>query len=148
MVQVKVLFRGYLSSSVIVLVWIFLAISPASEFCLYEGNGLTLSQLQMLSDASLQQTTFENNMTKEEIAYDEQIILLLQCFQRNFSFCHNVFNAISLFATMFSTFSHRLFIQLQRFSIFLTKYVHSNLLQNCRMRERVKVYSVLKYLIG
>ena len=44
--------------------------------------------------------------------------------------------AISPFVTMFSTFSHRLSIW--------KKYVQSRLLQNCRMRERVKADGVLK----
>ena len=68
---------------------------------------------------------FENRATKEEIAQDEQFIL---------------------FATMFSTFSHRLSIQIKRFSIFITTYVQSHLLQNCCMGERVNtIYSIIFY---
>ena len=59
---------------------------------------------------------------------------------------YQLVNAISPFDTMFSTFSHRLSIHLQRFihsfiEIFyvLTKYVQSHLLHNCRMRERVNI---------
>ena len=65
---------------------------------------------------------FENIVTKEEIA-------------------------ISPFATMFSTFCHRLSIQLWRFFYFLTKYVQSRLLQNCRMREKVKILNMFFYAI-
>ena len=54
--------------------------------------------------------------------------------------------AITPFATMFSTFSHRLSInQIIEISYFLTKYVQSRLLQNCRMRERVKYTEGMQY---
>ena len=46
--------------------------------------------------------------------------------------------AISPFATMFSTFFHRLSI-----FYYLTKYVESHLLQNCCMRERVKHFNIV-----
>ena len=46
----------------------------------------------------------------------------------NFSFCHNVLNCIQW-----------LHIYFKIFSIFLSKYFLSRLLQNCCMRERVKV---------
>ena len=42
---------------------------------------------------------------------------------------------------MFSTFSHRLSIQIEIF-YFLIKYVQSRLLKNCHMRERVKWKSI------
>ena len=61
---------------------------------------------------------FKNIVTKEEIAHKR---------------------AIPPFDTMFSTFSHRLSIQLEIY-YFWTKYVQSRLLQNCCMRERVKPY--------
>ena len=42
---------------------------------------------------------------------------------------------------MFCTFSHRLSFQLCiEIFYFLTKYVQSRLLQDCGMRERVKIY--------
>ena len=63
---------------------------------------------------------FENIVTKEEIAQYKQFL------SRNVS-----------------SFSHRLSIQLYTFSIFLTKYVQSRLLQNCCMRERVNQQEVL-----
>ena len=59
----------------------------------------------------------ENIVTKEEIAQNEQFLL---------------------FATMFSTFSHKVIHSIIEIFHFLTKYVQSCLLQNCRMRERVK----------
>ena len=45
---------------------------------------------------------------------------------------------ISPFATIFSTFSYRLSIQFY----LLRKHVQSRLLQNCCMKERVKLYSI------
>ena len=42
---------------------------------------------------------------------------------------------------MFSTFSHRLSIVIEIVHI-LTKYVQSRLLQNCRMREKVKLQQI------
>ena len=55
----------------------------------------------------------ENTVTKEEIAQND-------------------------FDTMFSTFSHRIIHSIIEIFHILTKYVQSRLLQNCRMRERVK----------
>ena len=57
---------------------------------------------------------FENIVTKEEIVQNEQFLLFPQCFP-----------------LLVIAGYHR------SFSIFLTKYVQSLLLQNCRMRERV-----------
>ena len=56
-------------------------------------------------------------MTKEEIAQNVQFLLLTQCFP---------------LLVIGYPFNYRDFL------FFLTKYVNSRLLQNCRMRERVK----------
>ena len=69
----------------------------------------------MLSDASAADGFSENIVTKEEIAQNEQFLLLTQCFPLlviGYPFNYRVFN-------------------------FLTKHVLSRLLQNCCMRERV-----------
>ena len=52
----------------------------------------------------------------------------------------NCSKAISPFATMFPTFSHyKVIHSIKGIFYFLSKYVQSSLLQNCRMRERVKL---------
>ena len=65
----------------------------------------------------MQQTAFENIAAKEEIAHDEQFLLLQQCFQ--LLVIGYPFNYLEIFH-------------------FLTKYVQSRLLQICCMWERVK----------
>ena len=60
---------------------------------------------------------FENIVTKEEIAQNEQFLLLPLCFP---------------LLVIGYPFNYRDFL------FFLTKYVKSGLLQNCRIRERVK----------
>ena len=67
-------------------------------------------------------------------------IFLRLCSRRLFEYSDKRRNcsklAIFPFATMFPSLSHRLSIQLQRFSIFLQN-TFSHLLQKCRMTERV-----------
>ena len=69
---------------------------------------LTLSLIQTLSNAS---------------AADS----FLKTLSNNFSFCNNVFH-----------FQSQVIHSIKEIFCFLTKYVQSRLLQNCRMRERVK----------
>ena len=78
---------------------------------------LTLSLKQTLFDASAADSYFRKHSDKRR-----------DCSKR----------AISSFDTMFSTFSHRLYISIKlEIFYFLTKYVQSRLLQNCCMRKRV-----------
>ena len=70
----------------------------------------------MLSDVPAADGFFENIVTKEEMAQNEQFLLLPQCFP---------------LLVMGYPFN-------DRDILFLTKNTRSCLLQNCRMRERVK----------
>ena len=74
---------------------------------------LTFSLILTFSDASAADGFFENIMTKEDIAQNEQFLLLPQCFP--------------------------LLVIGYPFNYILTKYVQSRLLQNCRMREMVNL---------
>ena len=76
---------------------------------------LTLSLIYTLSDATAADGFFENIVTKEEVAQNEQFLLLPQCFP---------------LLVKGYPFNYRDFL-------FLTKYVKSRLLQKCRMWERV-----------
>ena len=55
--------------------------------------------------------------------------------------------AISPFATMFAIFSHNVIHLVIEIFFFLTKYIQRRLLQNCHMRERVKVSIVIASML-
>ena len=78
---------------------------------------LTLPLIQTLSDASAADGFLKTQQQKKK--------LHKTC---NFSFCHNVFH-----------FQSQVIHSIIEIFHFLTKYVQSRLLHNCRMRERVNV---------
>ena len=76
---------------------------------------LTLSLIRTLSDASEADGFLKTLWQKKKLLKTS-----------NFSFCHNVFH-----------FQSQVIHSIIEIFYFLTKYVQSRLLQNCRMRERV-----------
>ena len=83
---------------------------------------LTLSLIQTLSNASAADGFLKTQWQKKKLLKTS-----------NFSFCHNVFHCQS-----------QVIYSIIEIFYFLTKNVQSCLLQNCRMREKVKLLETLE----